>query len=172
MVISIHVEEAEDTQDTLISLRRPSSLYKHGRQRSMSLMDAHQMTFSDGKYLSDRSVFTRRLHLSIPPSRPPPDTALCEDTGTPQSESPQTPASITSPIAGVVDLTKDVTTTSTYSVAQGGLSDIYLGEWHHFNDITGSKEVVQVCRSLLNFKRLLITPTGCHKTVARNDGTG
>jgi hypothetical protein len=70
-----------------------------------------------------RSAPQMRLQVSIPASSAPQEN-------TPQSDSPQTPAStLTSPIAGVVDLTKNVTTVSKYAVAHGGLSDIYVGEW-------------------------------------------
>ncbi|KAK7457133.1 hypothetical protein VKT23_010433 [Stygiomarasmius scandens] len=43
--------------------------------------------------------------------------------------SPETPASLSSPIVGVVDLTKHVKTTSNEPEFHGGYSDIYCGEW-------------------------------------------
>ncbi|THU98775.1 hypothetical protein K435DRAFT_521449 [Dendrothele bispora CBS 962.96] len=46
-----------------------------------------------------------------------------------QSTTPETPASLSSPIVGVVDLTKNVRTTSTGPDFHGGYSDIYCGEW-------------------------------------------
>lgn len=64
-----------------------------------------------------------RLHVSIPTFKAPSHS----DSATPQSESPLTPASLSSPIAGVVDLTNRVKTTSSGPVAHGGLSDIYKG---------------------------------------------
>jgi len=64
-----------------------------------------------------------RLHVSIPTFKTP----LPSDSVTPQSESPETPASLSSPIAGVVDLTNRVKTVSSGPVAHGGLSDIYKG---------------------------------------------
>ncbi|KAF8896752.1 hypothetical protein CPB84DRAFT_1208283 [Gymnopilus junonius] len=79
-----------------------------------------------------------RLQLSIPSfvarTSVLKDNSPQTDGSTPQSESPETPASVSSPIAGVVDLTKDVVTTSQEPVAQGGLSDIYLGEWYRSMD--------------------------------------
>lgn len=65
-----------------------------------------------------------RLHVSIPTFKAP----LPSDSATPQSESPLTPASLSSPIAGVVDLTNRIKTISSGPVAHGGLSDIYKGE--------------------------------------------
>jgi hypothetical protein len=65
-----------------------------------------------------------RLHVSIPTFKAP----LPSDSATPKSESPLTPASLSSPIAGVVDLTNRVKTISSGPVAHGGLSDIYKGE--------------------------------------------
>lgn len=85
-----------------------------------------------------------RIQVSIPGAPPTPPSSI-----TPQCESPETPVSLSSPIAGVVDLTKHVKTISTYAVAQGGLSDIYKGEWYQSErdgDGGGSKEeVVVVC---------------------------
>ncbi|PPR05804.1 hypothetical protein CVT26_010154 [Gymnopilus dilepis] len=84
-----------------------------------------------------------RLQLSIPPLLSKSGSITAGST--PQSESPETPASVTSPIAGVVDLTKYVATTSKEAVAHGGLSDIYLGEWHRTEEswVAGEKEVVR-----------------------------
>ena len=65
-----------------------------------------------------------RLHVSIPTFKAPSHS----DSATPQSESPLTPASLSSPIAGVVDLTNRVKTISAGPVAHGGLSDIDKGE--------------------------------------------
>jgi hypothetical protein len=82
-----------------------------------------------------------RLHVSIPP-------LPVSQENTPQSDSPETPAStLTSPIAGVVDLTKDVTTVSKYAVAQGGLSDIYVGEWHRPTEGEPEQKKLVVCIS-------------------------
>ncbi|KAF8805661.1 hypothetical protein BYT27DRAFT_7192255 [Phlegmacium glaucopus] len=93
-----------------------------------------------------RSAPHLRLQLSIPGAPPTASSSI-----SPQSESPETPASLSSPIAGVVDLTKHVKTISTYAVAQGGLSDIYKGEWHQSEmGCDGeNKEVVVVAIKLL-----------------------
>ncbi len=97
----------------------------------------------DGTLLPSSSTF------SIPPSRSIVGTiSSLDDSSTPQSDSPQTPASLISPISGVVDLTKDVMTTSPFAVAHGGLSDIYLGEWHRRDADTGGIEVVIVSQYL------------------------
>ncbi|KAL0959123.1 hypothetical protein HGRIS_014417 [Hohenbuehelia grisea] len=56
--------------------------------------------------------------LSIPPSLP----AVV-------IESPETPASLSSPVVGVVDLTKRIRTRSKDPLMHGGFSDIYMGEW-------------------------------------------
>ncbi|KAF8953878.1 hypothetical protein BDZ97DRAFT_572314 [Flammula alnicola] len=92
-----------------------------------------------------RSAPQMRLQVSIPASA----TANTAEEITPQSDSPETPASVTSPIAGVVDLTRSVTTTSRYAVAQGGLSDIYMGEWHRAVDDAGVGEKITVAIKLL-----------------------
>jgi serine/threonine protein kinase len=98
---------------------------------------------------SKRSAPQMRLQVSIPSSNAKPSPLT--EGNTPQSESPETPASVTSPIAGVVDLTKSVTTTSKYAVAHGGLSDIYLGEWHRTENEAeaGEMKVVVVAIKLL-----------------------
>lgn len=46
-----------------------------------------------------------------------------------QSETPETPASLSSPIVGIVDLTTYVKTISPVPLCHGGFCDIYLGEW-------------------------------------------
>ena len=66
-------------------------------------------------------------------------------TSSPPSDTPHTPSSATSPIAGVVDLTKNVTTISKDVAAHGGLSDIYKGEWRRVRDC--GIEIVPVRRS-------------------------
>lgn len=154
MVPSI-VEDLEDAHDTLVSLTHPGFSYQHGRQRSRSFMGVEERHLDSGKdvvLLSDgtervlrRRSASIRLQLSIPPSRPiVRDVSSLDDSSPPQSESPQTPASIISPISGVVDLTRNVMTTSPYAEAHGGLSDIYLGEWHRRDEDTGEIEIVKV----------------------------
>ncbi|KAJ3517678.1 hypothetical protein NLJ89_g352 [Agrocybe chaxingu] len=107
-------------------------------------------------YQSLQSVSTRlsapnlrievRPQIRITSPSPPPGP----ESATPQSESPATPAStLNSPIAGVVDLTKYVTTVSAYAVAQGGLSDIYKGEWYKRDPEDGGEKVVVVAIKLL-----------------------
>lgn len=100
---------------------------------------------------TQRSAPHLRLHLSIPGGSPSSSSSI-----SPQSESPSTPLSLSSPIAGVVDLTKHVKTISMDAVAQGGLSDIYKGEWCQSGmdcDVGGSAEVVVVC-CLFSFSSL------------------
>ncbi|KAF8869271.1 hypothetical protein BD779DRAFT_763646 [Infundibulicybe gibba] len=67
---------------------------------------------------------------------------------TSSSDSPETPASLSSPIVGVVDLTRAIRTISSSSVAAGGFSDIYEGEWERHNegpdDLFGKTQTVQV----------------------------
>jgi len=88
-----------------------------------------------------RSIPQMRLHLSIP-------ALPVSQESTPQSDSPETPVStLTSPIGGVVDLTKNVTTVSKYAVAQGGLSDIYIGEWHRPTEDEPGQQKLVVCVS-------------------------
>ena len=88
-----------------------------------------------------RSIPQIRLQLSIP------ELSVSQES-TPQSDSPETPAStVTSPVAGVVDLTKNVTTVSKYAVAQGGLSDIYRGEWHCPSEDERGPQKLVVCIS-------------------------
>jgi hypothetical protein len=86
------------------------------------------------------------LQVSIPGVAPTTPRSLSS------SESPETPVSLSSPISGVVDLTKYVKTISTFAVAQGGLSDIYKGEWDQSGRDCddGSKEVVVVCHLSFN----------------------
>ena len=156
-------EDSEDARDTVISLTHPTFVYHHGRQRSRSFMDVNQLVgggkdaidFSDGsrERMPRRHSASIKLHVSIPPSRSVVgDISSPDDSSTPQSDSPQTPASIISPISGVVDLTKDVMTTSPFAVAHGGLSDIYLGEWHKRDTDTGEIEVVNVSRYILHLR--------------------
>lgn len=86
-----------------------------------------------------RSVPQMRLQVSIPASSTPQEN-------TPQSESPETPASsLASPIGGVVDLTKNVTTVSKFAVAHGGLSDIYVGEWLRTTEDGPAPQKLMVC---------------------------
>ena len=88
-----------------------------------SLVDGSANLYSPKLVSQKRSVPQMRLQVSIPASS-------TSQENTPQSDSPETPAStLSSPIAGVVDLTKNITTVSKYAVAHGGLSDIYVGEW-------------------------------------------
>ena len=88
-----------------------------------SLVDGSAKLYSPKLVSQKRSVPQMRLQVSIPASS-------TSQENTPQSDSPETPAStLSSPIAGVVDLTKNITTVSKYAVAHGGLSDIYVGEW-------------------------------------------
>lgn len=98
-----------------------------------------------------RSAPHLRLQVSIPGLA----LTTAPSSVSPQSESPQTPVSLSSPIAGVVDLTKHVRTISTFAVAQGGLSDIYKGEWYQSERECdgGSKEqvVVPVSRFFFSF---------------------
>ena len=94
-----------------------------------------------------RSPPHQSLQVFIPGVAPTTSRSL-----SPQSESPETPVSLSSPISGVVDLTKYVKTISTFAVAQGGLSDIYKGEWDQSGRDCddGSKEVVVVCHPSFN----------------------
>lgn len=123
---------------------RPRSRTMIGLGHSQ-LFPVHASFLPLHKVLPKRSAPHLRLRVSIP--EPPPTTA--PSSISPQSESLETPVSLSSPIAGVVDLTKDVKTISTFAVAQGGLSDIYKGEWYQLveDDCDGeSKEiVVPVC---------------------------
>jgi hypothetical protein len=152
MIPSIHVEDAEEIDDQATQLIIPAHFAFHGRRRSKTIVEFGSRTpdgghdyLSDG--ISDKLVRRRSapLRLSIPVAPVVINTTVDEET-TPQSESPQTPASITTPIAGVVDLTKDVTTTSKFAVAQGGLSDIYMVEWYRTNNDGGEKETLIVSR--------------------------
>lgn len=72
-----------------------------------------------------RLVASPTLQLVIPSI----DKAEAQRASSSNYESPVTPASLTSPITGVVDLTRSVRTISSSPVAHGGLSDIYKGEW-------------------------------------------
>lgn len=60
------------------------------------------------------------------------------------SSTPQTPVSLGSPIVGVVDLTPNMTTTSSGPVSHGGCSDIYRGELDVRRPDGDGKEKVQV----------------------------
>lgn len=97
-----------------------------------------------------RSTPQLRLQLSIPATRVQHlSSDIISSTSqedTPQSANgPDTPVSTTSPgVAKVVDLTKNITTTSVYAVAHGGLSDIYTGDWHRTDSENGKTEVVAV----------------------------
>jgi len=65
------------------------------------------------------------------------------------SSTPQTPVSLGSPIVGVVDLTPNMTTTSSGPVSHGGCSDIYRGELDVRRPDGDGKEKVQVAIKLL-----------------------
>ncbi|TFK31104.1 hypothetical protein BDQ12DRAFT_319570 [Crucibulum laeve] len=76
--------------------------------------------------------------------------AIPSDDYSPQSSnSPETPATLSSPITGIVDLTRYLKTHSSSPVAQGGLSDIYKGEWERQSEEDGRKESVLVAIKLL-----------------------
>lgn len=60
------------------------------------------------------------------------------------SSTPQTPVSLGSPIVGVVDLTSNMTTTSSGPVSHGGCSDIYRGELEMRRPDGDVKEKMQV----------------------------
>ncbi|RDB31079.1 putative serine/threonine-protein kinase drkC [Hypsizygus marmoreus] len=81
-------------------------------------------------------------HLSIP-----------SDIHRNEGITPDTPASLSSPITGVVDLTKSVKTLNSSPATTGGFSDIYRGEWTRTssgNDNPGTKgEAVLVAIKLL-----------------------
>ncbi|KAF8175098.1 kinase-like domain-containing protein [Pholiota molesta] len=155
MIPSIQVDDAEEIDDQATQLIIPAHFAFHGRRRSQTIVEFGSRTLDGGHdYLSDGisdKLVRRRsapLRLSIPIAPVVINAAVDEET-TPQSESPQTPASITTPIAGVVDLTKDVTTTSKFAVAQGGLSDIYMGEWYRTKNDGGDQETLIVAIKLL-----------------------
>lgn len=164
MIPSIQIEDAEEIDDQPTHLIIPAQFNFQGRRRSKTIVEFVSRTLDgeqqDHDYLSDGSsdkVVRRRsapLRLSIPVAPVVINAAVDEET-TPQSESPETPASITTPIAGVVDLTKHVATTSKFAVAQGGLSDIYMGEWYRTNGDGGEKETLIVGRYNHHFLELL-----------------
>ena len=104
-----------------------------------SLVDGSANLYNPKLVSQKRSVPQMRLQVSIPASSTPQEN-------TPQSDSPETPAStLTSPIAGVVDLTKNITTVSKYAVAHGGLSDIYVGEWLRTTGNEPTPQKLTVC---------------------------
>ena len=145
----------EDENDSALShlsvLQRPRARTmidsRSGRMADLSAIQGGSL-YPLPKGSSSRSPPPQmRLQLSIPPLLSKSGSITAGST--PQSESPETPASVTSPIAGVVDLTKYVATTSKEAVAHGGLSDIYLGEWYRTEEswVAGEKEVVRVSSS-------------------------
>ncbi|KAF8154935.1 hypothetical protein B0H34DRAFT_544357 [Crassisporium funariophilum] len=142
----IYVEDdtaAEGEGDSLISPLfdfRRKSLYVAGA------MQKQQQQVVAPK----RSAPQMRLHLSIPiaPSAAP-------DSSTPQSDSPETPASANSPIAGVVDLTNHVKTISSCAMAQGGLSDIYKGEWYRIDTNNEGHKIEVVVPVAIKLLRIL-----------------
>ncbi|KAF9043329.1 hypothetical protein BJ165DRAFT_237256 [Panaeolus papilionaceus] len=86
-------------------------------------------------------------------SPPKLQASAANEVATPISESPITPSSsgnTSSIIAGVVDLTRLVRTVSEFPVAQGGLSDIYQGEWRkQSEDAPWETETVKVAIKVL-----------------------
>jgi len=86
-----------------------------------------------------------QLRIVVPTAVPSAPSSN-SDASTPQLDSPETPASLAS-IAGVVDLTQNITTISTYAIAQGGLSDIYKGHWHQRGE-SGSDPVMVAIKVL------------------------
>jgi len=140
---------------------------KHGRRRSNTAVDFDRSRLQVQGMLpaiqgwptnlrrSISHMRLGRLQVSIPFSnntQASSTTPVSPEVYTPQTSesSPEleTPATLGSPIAGVVDLTKSVTTTSPYAVAHGGLSDIYLGEWRRMDEdlaeVPGAKRIVVV----------------------------
>lgn len=104
-----------------------------------SLVDGSANLYSPKLVSQRRSVPQMRLQVSIPASS-------TSQENTPQSDSPETPAStLSSPIAGVVDLTKNITTVSKFAVAHGGLSDIYVGEWLRTTGNESASQKLTVC---------------------------
>lgn len=75
------------------------------------------------------------------------------ETLTSTYSTPETPVSLSSPIVGVVDLTRNITTTSSGPVSHGGCSDIYQGELELTAPDGGAKEKnkIQVCTGLPGF---------------------
>lgn len=125
----------------------PLSSFRPRSRTMINLGECHALEPSSRSLRSQQVVIPSHLRLQV--SIPGVLHTATPDSLSPQSESPETPLSLSSPIAGVVDLTKHIKTISTFAVAQGGLSDIYKGEWYQSErDCEGeSKEaiVVPVC---------------------------
>ena len=139
-----HAEEYDDDGSSLSPLIPFSRTIRRSRttadlSQGDSLVGGFADLYSPKLVSPKRSIPQMRLHVSIPASSAPQEN-------TPQSESPETPAStLASPIGGVVDLTKNVTTVSKYAVAHGGLSDIYVGEWLRTTENEPTPQKLMVC---------------------------
>lgn len=126
------------------ALRRASDSALHQGLRPPTSVQQHRLTLPP-----------MRLQLSIPARRSIHlvDTKSADvDAGSESTaDSPviSTPSSsVSSPISGVVDLSAHVTTTSSYAVAHGGLSDIYMGQWTQGPGVGGISEDIPVCVEL------------------------
>lgn len=78
--------------------------------------------------------------LTIPLVQSPPTTYItC-------SSKPETPASLSSPSTGIIDLTQHVTTLDESPVTAGGFSDIHRGEWTRYgsDDDEGERKIETV----------------------------
>ena len=139
-----HSEECDDDGSSLSPLIPFSQTIRGSRtmvdpSQGDSLVGGLANLYNPRLVSPQRSITQMRLHVSIPASS-------TSQENTPQSESPETPAStLASPIGGVVDLTKNVTTVSKYAVAHGGLSDIYVGEWRRTIENEPSPQKLMVC---------------------------
>ena len=148
----VRITEGDPCLSPLPSFRpRSRTMINLGQSHAL---DGEPFSLHSGSLHPRRVVLPRsstphlRLQVSIPGVLP----TLAPRSLSPQSESPETPLSLSSPIAGVVDLTKDVKTISTFAVAQGGLSDIFKGEWYQrYCDGGRNEEVIVPVRDFFLF---------------------
>ena len=117
--------------------------YDDAGQCVLNLQDDYSSPDHSLVYLNPQRLKSKPSHqllpsLSIPHHLITPPTS----SGTPESE---TPASLSSPLVGIVDLSRSVKTTESAPVTHGGFSDIYKAEWERtISEDDGSTKVVLV----------------------------
>jgi hypothetical protein len=138
-------EQPNDAADYLGVDWRPTTHLKRMLQESRAHSSHHQTRSIDilqgptvqptlafsrhGEHSSGRQSHHTLPHLSIPQHGHAQDLSPSLTPDTSQTVTPDTPVSLSSPIAGVIDLTSSVKTLNDSPATTGGFSDIYRGEW-------------------------------------------
>ena len=118
---------------------------------------------------------SQAIHAVSPHAKPPtPPTPLIIPKRGPLAaivRSESLPDSPGSPISGVIDLTHQIKTLSTYAFAHGGFADIHWAEWERRSE---DGKIKSVRMSVLRFALYLSLhiDSGCDQVVAHSYKTG